>query len=125
MSKSRGHVPVMPDEVLELLNLSEGGSVADLTLGAGGHAELVLQATAPDGMLIGFDRDRDELAATEQRLVQFANRMNINEKESNGLKLLFWSSKKIPKNPLCGCVPMFSECTTGSSADSGHMGNLW
>jgi 16S rRNA (cytosine1402-N4)-methyltransferase len=67
----------MPDEVLELLNLSEGGSVADLTLGAGGHAELVLQATAPDGMLIGFDRDRDELAATEQRLVQFANRMKL------------------------------------------------
>ena len=59
------------------MNLSSGSAVADLTLGAGGHAELVLQASAPDGVLIGFDRDRSELAATEQRLQQFANRMEL------------------------------------------------
>lgn len=67
----------MQGEVLELLRLQPGDVVADLTLGAGGHAKLMLEATAPDGFLIGFDRDRDELSATQTRLSEFSNRMEL------------------------------------------------
>jgi len=32
------HLPVMPEEVLRLLNVSRGGLYVDCTLGLGGHA---------------------------------------------------------------------------------------
>lgn len=51
------HVPVMLDEVLNLLRPEEGGPYWDLTLGAGGHLAAWL-ARAPSGSVaIGFDGD--------------------------------------------------------------------
>lgn len=56
------HLPVMPRECLELLSLSPGDTVLDATLGAGGHAGLMLAAVGPRGRLIGIDRDTEALA---------------------------------------------------------------
>ncbi|MFA5945298.1 MAG: 16S rRNA (cytosine(1402)-N(4))-methyltransferase RsmH [Patescibacteria group bacterium] len=55
------HIPVLAKEVLEGLALKPGETVIDGTLGGGGHATLMLRATAPDGRLIGFDRDERNL----------------------------------------------------------------
>jgi 16S rRNA (cytosine1402-N4)-methyltransferase len=51
------HLPVMPREVMDALQLTPGLSVMDGTVGAGGHSSLIRKAIGPTGNLIGFDRD--------------------------------------------------------------------
>jgi 16S rRNA (cytosine1402-N4)-methyltransferase len=46
----------------------------DGTLGGGGHARAILENTAPDGLLIGIDRDDDALLESEKRLQPFGQR---------------------------------------------------
>jgi 16S rRNA (cytosine1402-N4)-methyltransferase len=68
------HSPVLLTESLELLRLAPGAVVVDGTLGGGGHAAAILERTAPDGMLLGLDRDPDALAAAAERLAGFGAR---------------------------------------------------
>lgn len=62
------HIPVLAKEVIDGLALAPGMTVLDGTLGLGGHATLILAATAPDGVLIGFDRDARNIELARQRL---------------------------------------------------------
>ncbi|MBW2277825.1 MAG: 16S rRNA (cytosine(1402)-N(4))-methyltransferase RsmH [Deltaproteobacteria bacterium] len=71
------HQPVMLDAVLELLTPLPGGVYCDATVGGGGHAEHVLEASAPDGRLVGIDRDADAVAAARQKLARFGERVSI------------------------------------------------
>lgn len=71
------HIPVLYDEVLELLQPEPGGKYIDGTVGAGGHATGIMEASAPDGRLLAFDRDADALAFARQRLVQFEDRITF------------------------------------------------
>lgn len=64
----------MPQEVLELLNPQSGGVYLDGTLGGGGHAALILDASSPDGRLIGLDRDPEALAAAGRQLEPYGER---------------------------------------------------
>jgi len=69
------HDPVMVREVLELLMPRPGGRYLDGTLGGGGHAERLLEMSAPRGQLLGLDRDDDALAAARTRLQRFGDRL--------------------------------------------------
>ena len=51
------HVPVLADEVRELLAVRPGETVVDATFGAGGHSSLLLQDLQGGGRLIAIDRD--------------------------------------------------------------------
>ncbi len=51
------HVPVLADEVRELLAVQPGETVVDATFGAGGHAELLAADLAGRGRFIAVDRD--------------------------------------------------------------------
>jgi 16S rRNA (cytosine1402-N4)-methyltransferase len=51
------HVPVLADEVRELLGVQPGETVVDATFGAGGHARLLAQDLAGRGKLVAIDRD--------------------------------------------------------------------
>jgi len=51
------HVPVLTEELLELLDVSEDSRVIDCTFGAGGHAAAVAAKLGPSGLLIACDRD--------------------------------------------------------------------
>lgn len=68
------HVPVMLEETLNMLNPSPNGIYVDCTLGGGGHAFALLERTTPRGMLIGFDRDKEAIAAALKRLNPFKER---------------------------------------------------
>jgi len=51
------HVPVLAQEVRELLAVEPGETVVDGTFGAGGHAELLAADLAGRGRLIAIDKD--------------------------------------------------------------------
>jgi 16S rRNA (cytosine1402-N4)-methyltransferase len=68
------HTPVMLEKVLQSLRCKPGGIYVDGTLGGGGHARAILENTAPDGFLIGIDRDDDALLESEKRLQPFCQR---------------------------------------------------
>jgi 16S rRNA (cytosine1402-N4)-methyltransferase len=51
------HVPVLADEVRELLEVRPGDTVVDATFGAGGHAALLVADLRGEGKLIAIDRD--------------------------------------------------------------------
>jgi 16S rRNA (cytosine1402-N4)-methyltransferase len=51
------HVPVLADEVRELLAVQPGETVVDATFGAGGHSRLLARDLAGRGKLVAIDRD--------------------------------------------------------------------
>jgi len=51
------HVPVLADEVRELLAVQPGETVVDATFGAGGHSALLAADLRSEGRLIAIDRD--------------------------------------------------------------------
>jgi 16S rRNA (cytosine1402-N4)-methyltransferase len=72
-----GHVPVLLDEVRAALKPQPGQWFIDGTLGAGGHAQAVLEATAPDGRLLGLDADPQALEIARQRLTAYQDRVHF------------------------------------------------
>src|SRR6186713_566924 len=62
------HVSVMADEVVDMLAPVAGSRHIDATLGGGGHAERILEASDPDGRLLGLDADPAAIARVDARL---------------------------------------------------------
>ena len=54
---SMHHQPVLWDEAVDALRPKPGGRYADGTFGGGGHTQLLLARSAPDGRVIAFDLD--------------------------------------------------------------------
>jgi 16S rRNA (cytosine1402-N4)-methyltransferase len=69
------HLPVMVDRTVELLRPRPDGVYLDATLGLGGHAERLLEASAPGGRVIGVDRDPAALALARERLAWAGERL--------------------------------------------------
>jgi len=53
------HVPVLLQESIDGLLIRPGGRYADVTFGAGGHSQLILERLNGEGHLYGFDQDAD------------------------------------------------------------------
>jgi 16S rRNA (cytosine1402-N4)-methyltransferase len=68
MERSDYHIPVMLEEVLQMIAVNPIGAYADGTLGGGGHAEGLLARLDPAGMLYGFDADPGAIAHASTRL---------------------------------------------------------
>jgi 16S rRNA (cytosine1402-N4)-methyltransferase len=74
------HVPVMADEVVEMLAPVAGSRHVDATLGGGGHAERILTASDPDGRLLGLDADGAAIARVQARLApRFGARVQLRQ----------------------------------------------
>lgn len=74
------HIPVLFDEVLELLAPPANGHAPyrrfiDGTLGAGGHCAGILEATAPQGRVLAFDKDAEAIAFAKNKLAEYGNRV--------------------------------------------------
>jgi 16S rRNA (cytosine1402-N4)-methyltransferase len=72
-----GHLPVLVDEVVTSLALRAGSSIADCTVGGGGHAERLLEAVSPDGRLLGLDADAAAVREASRTLARFGPRAVI------------------------------------------------
>ena len=72
-----GHLPVLVDEVLASLAVSDGSPIADCTVGGGGHAERLLEAVSPDGRLLGLDADLAAVREASRFLARFGDRAAI------------------------------------------------
>jgi 16S rRNA (cytosine1402-N4)-methyltransferase len=71
------HQPVLLEETLHWLDARPGRLIVDGTLGDGGHAEAILERTAPGGRLVGLDRDPDALRIAGERLARFGARVSL------------------------------------------------
>jgi 16S rRNA (cytosine1402-N4)-methyltransferase len=67
----------MVEEVVRFLAPRPAGVYCDATVGYGGHASAVLQASAPDGRLVGLDRDPDAIVAATGALAGFGGRVTL------------------------------------------------
>jgi 16S rRNA (cytosine1402-N4)-methyltransferase len=59
VSSSDYHIPVLANEVIELMQIKPEGVYVDCTFGGGGHSKLILQKLGDNGKLIAFDQDVD------------------------------------------------------------------
>lgn len=71
------HRPVMVKEVLTGFGCRMGTKkiYVDCTVGLGGHAQAILEASGPDVKVIGIDRDQEALKLSEERLGTSSNRL--------------------------------------------------
>src|SRR3954452_23233381 len=59
------HLPVLVEEVMSMLSPVPGSLQIDATVGGGGHTERILEATDPDGRLLGLDADGAAIARVD------------------------------------------------------------
>ena len=90
------HQPVLYKEIIHALQPKRGGRYVDGTVGAGGHARGILEASAPDGQLLGLDVDPQALALARETLAPYEQRVHLAQASyttlSAQLKNLQWDS---------------------------------
>ena len=73
------HLPVLAEEVVMMLAPAPGSLQIDATLGGGGHTERILEASNPDGRLLGLDADAAAIARVRDRLARFGSRLVLRQ----------------------------------------------
>lgn len=73
------HLPVLYQDIIHALQPKSGCFYVDCTLGGGGHAQGILEASQPDGRLLGLDLDPQAIAIAEKRLAPFGERVRIEQ----------------------------------------------
>ena len=78
----------MKNEAVDALECKNGLVYVDCTLGGGGHSELILKRISPDGRLISFDVDDDDIEAASARLKDYKNLTIVKNSYTNIKKVL-------------------------------------
>ena len=71
------HKSVLLNEVIEYLNLKQGGKYIDATVGYGGHSSCILKKIGKEGVLFAFDQDDEAIAYSTKRLSEIGNNFTI------------------------------------------------
>lgn len=69
MENLKRHIPVLLDEVREYLAINPSDTVFDGTLGAGGHARMMISQLDETGTFIATDQDKEEMEKTQAMLL--------------------------------------------------------
>ena len=72
------HVPVLKDEILEHLNIKDGGVYVDCTSGRGGHLEGILKSGAKDITVLGIDKDPSNVEFLKDKFSKYKNVIIVN-----------------------------------------------
>jgi 16S rRNA (cytosine1402-N4)-methyltransferase len=80
---SRQHVAVMVDEATALVRAPNPLVIVDATVGLGGHAAAILEAT--NAHLLGLDRDSAALEAAADNLARFGSRVTLRQADFRSL----------------------------------------
>ncbi|MHB8133328.1 MAG: 16S rRNA (cytosine(1402)-N(4))-methyltransferase RsmH [Anaerolineaceae bacterium] len=80
------HISVLYHEIINALAPKSSGCYIDGTVGAGGHAWGILEASSPNGQLLGFDLDPQALVLANQRLSVFQNRFQLIQASYTSIK---------------------------------------
>ncbi len=83
---AESHEPVLVDEIVFWLQCKPGGVYVDCTLGYAGLATRILDCTAPDGILLGIDRDETALAESRSRLRDVLSRVQLRHANFSEIK---------------------------------------
>src|SRR3989440_2438961 len=77
MKRDIRHVPVLLEQVLEILSPRPGETIVDCTLGLGGHSAAILERIKPDGLLIGIDFDPNHIAIARAKLEPIGGKFEL------------------------------------------------
>lgn len=66
-------------EIIHALQPRSSGRYIDGTVGAGGHARGILEACAPDGLLLGLDVDAQAIALARETLAPYGQRVTLTQ----------------------------------------------
>jgi len=102
------HVPILVEEVTELLRPAPGEIVVDCTLGYGGHASQFLHRIGPTGRLIALDIDGAELERTGRRLAQDGAPVSCHRSNFAGI------AKVLKQENLAGVDVIFADLGVSS-----------
>jgi 16S rRNA (cytosine1402-N4)-methyltransferase len=79
MGRDPGHLPVLLETVIDLLQPAGRQLLVDCTVGLGGHAEALLDRAGDQAHLLGIDMDRRSLLRAKDRLERFGRRVRLFE----------------------------------------------
>ena len=65
------HIPILKDEIIDLLNINPNGVYVDCTVGGAGHSSEIAKKLTENGTLICFDKDLEALEISKERLSKF------------------------------------------------------
>lgn len=80
------HVPVMLEEVINILQPRPGQTFVDCTVGGAGHAKAIVERIIPGGKLIGIDRDADALRAAAELLSEYRQNVILEKSDFGNLE---------------------------------------
>ncbi len=80
------HYSVMLPEVIEYLDIKEGGTYVDATIGGGGHSLEIVKRIGRNGRLIGFDQDQEALSAAKERLKEYMDQVTLVHQNFRNIK---------------------------------------
>jgi len=75
--KNFSHIPVLVDKVIKYLEPEENGVYLDCTVGMGGHAQMILDKSAPSGRLFGLDVDPEAIEIAKNNLAKYSPRFEL------------------------------------------------
>jgi 16S rRNA (cytosine1402-N4)-methyltransferase len=91
------HTPVLLEEVIKYLDPKSNQNFIDGTIGAGGHAEKILEKTGPNGKLIGFDMNPESINQAKKRLKKYKNRVFLYQSNYSKIERVTYEQSRIHK----------------------------
>ncbi len=86
------HIPALLNETLRFLDPAPGQDFIDGTVGLGGHASAILERSAPNGRLLGIDKDSRNLAVAKKNLAKFGDRVVLAHDSYKNIKQVIYDN---------------------------------